>query len=155
MNVTIALGSNLGDRLVHLQESVRQLGKIATVTRKAAVYESSPVDCDEGTPAFYNTVVEIETSLHPLELLAQTQRIQIAMGRPKDQGFHQPRTIDIDLLFTDSLTIDHEDLQLPHPRFRDRQFVLVPLVNINETYRHDLERIRNNGEVLTLAHAEW
>lgn len=130
--VGISLGSNLGDRIAHLRTAVERL---ATVRRSdhlllSPVFETEPVDCPEGSGAFYNAVIEIETTLPPLELLAATQAIEREMGRPEVRAVNAPRTIDLDLLYYDDLAMMAPGLELPHPRMFLRAFVLKPLMAI-------------------------
>ena len=129
----IALGSNLGDRLENLEGATRELARRCRILASAPIYRSSPVDCADGDPDFYNTVLEIETSLEPEYLLEQTQTIESSMGRRKDAGRNAPRVIDIDLLYLrEDASGSHrsETLRLPHPRITERRFVLHPLSDI-------------------------
>ena len=85
--VGISLGSNLGDRIVHLRSAIERLSpvRLSEHLLLSPVYETEPIDCPEGSGAFYNAVIEIETDLAPLELLAATQAIASscsAAGRP-------------------------------------------------------------------------
>jgi len=128
----IALGSNLGDRLAQLQAAVANLlaEPHTTLVSAAAVYESDPVDCPEGSQSFLNTVIEIGATLPPLELLQVLQNIEMALGRPEDHAFHAPRTVDLDILYADDVQMTHAKLVLPHPRLAQRRFVLEPLAEI-------------------------
>lgn len=130
--IGISLGSNLGDRLAHLREAVDRLGPVREGGHllRSPVYETEPVDCPPGSGSFYNAVVEIESSLAPLELLAFTQSIERELGRPEIRDRNAPRTIDLDLLYCDQLVLDEPDLVLPHPRMRQRAFVVLPLAGI-------------------------
>lgn len=130
--VGISLGSNLGDRIAHLRAAVERLATVRCSDHLllSPVFETEPVDCPEGSGAFYNAVIEIETSLPPLELLAATQAIEREMGRPEVRAVNAPRTIDLDLLYYDDLTIMAPGLDLPHPRMFQRAFVLKPLAAI-------------------------
>lgn len=129
----IALGSNLGDRLHHLQEAVRRLLLVhPTMMLQAAapVYETDPVDCPEGSQSFYNTVIAVSCALAPLELLREMRAIEVKLGRPPEHGHHAPRTVDLDLLYAGDTMLHHPDLTLPHPRMTQRRFVLQPLADI-------------------------
>jgi 2-amino-4-hydroxy-6-hydroxymethyldihydropteridine diphosphokinase len=130
--VGISLGSNLGDRLSHLRAAVARLSPLLSGPHLLAspVYETEPVDCPPGSGAFYNAVVEIETTLAPLELLAATQAIERKLGRPAERETNAPRTVDLDLLYYDSLAFEGGGLTLPHPRMAERSFVLKPLAAI-------------------------
>lgn len=132
MRAGIALGSNLGDRYAQLTEAI---SKLRVIHEKgdflcSGFYETEPEDCPSGSAQFLNAVVEMETSLSPLSLLKELQSLEIASGRPRDHGFHAPRTLDLDLLYCDEMTLQTPELDLPHPRMRERLFVLAPLSEI-------------------------
>lgn len=130
--VGISLGSNLGDRIVHLRTAIERLAPLRSSDHLllSPVFETEPVDCPEGSGAFYNAVIEIETTLPPLELLAATQAIERALGRPEVRAVNAPRTVDLDLLYYDDLDWEAPGLILPHPRMFQRAFVLKPLAAI-------------------------
>ena len=133
MRYGIALGSNLGDRLHHLQRSVAlMLDRLprAQLLDAAPVYETAPVDCPDGSGAFLNTVVEIECEAAPSEVLRTLRQVESGLGRPNDHPHHAPRTIDLDILYAGDLVLDDEALTLPHPRLAERRFVLQPLADI-------------------------
>lgn len=126
----LALGSNLGDRVAHLQGAVDGLAR-APATRVVAisgVYETEPVGGPE-QGAFLNAVVEVETDLDPHALLGVGQQLERDAQRVRDERWG-PRTLDVDVLLYDDLEIDTHDLVVPHPRMWERAFVLVPLHDI-------------------------
>lgn len=127
--VGISLGSNLGDSLALLREAVARLREAGSGGHLlvSPVYETAPVDCPPGSPPFLNATVEIETDWAPHRLLALTQGIEAGLGRPERRERNAPRPVDLDLLYYGELKLDEEDLQLPHPRMRERAFVLIPL----------------------------
>lgn len=129
----IALGSNLGDRLNNLQQAVEQLLQAqpsAKIIAAAPLYETAPVDCPEGSQAFYNTVFEIAIDLEPLGMLRQIQSLEAFLGRPSEHEHHVPRTVDLDILYADKAVLQHPELILPHPRMTQRRFVMQPLADI-------------------------
>lgn len=130
--VGISLGSNLGDRIAHLRDAVARLAAVRSSEHLllSPVFETEPVDCPEGSGAFFNAVIEIETDRPPLDLLAATQAIEREMGRPEVRAVNAPRTIDLDLLYYDDLAMRSPGLELPHPRMFQRAFVLKPLAAI-------------------------
>ncbi|MEI6033674.1 MAG: 2-amino-4-hydroxy-6-hydroxymethyldihydropteridine diphosphokinase [Verrucomicrobiae bacterium] len=133
MRAGIALGSNLGDRLHFLHEARSQLlalheGPGAFLCSK--IYETAPMDCPAGSASFLNAAIELSTSLTPFDLLARLQQIETLLGRPQHHEFHEPRTMDLDLLYLDQIEISHAALTLPHPRISERTFVLDPLREI-------------------------
>lgn len=128
----LALGSNLGDRLHFLRQSIIELEKHPqiNVLRKSRIYETESVE-GGGEGDFLNAVICIETSLAPLKLLSITHEIEGSLGRPVPPRLG-PRCIDIDILFFEQQNSDEPQLQLPHPRMYRRAFVLVPLLDILE-----------------------
>jgi 2-amino-4-hydroxy-6-hydroxymethyldihydropteridine diphosphokinase len=131
--VGIALGSNLGERLSHLQaarNALLDLAAPATTRLQASIYQTEPLLCPPGSPPFYNTVVELDFEGQPLELLRLTQHLEKTLGRATTPVRNAPRVIDIDLLYFGSQFICHSALILPHPRFHLRRFVLQPLAEI-------------------------
>ncbi len=130
--VGIALGSNLGDRLENLREAVLRCESLQCSDHRllSIICETDPIDCSPDSKPFYNAVIEIETNLSPQDLLASTQKIEQMMGRPRNHGHNTPRVIDLDILYYDDLTLTDHDLILPHPRMKNRPFVLIPLATI-------------------------
>ena len=131
MEVYLSLGSNVGDRLENLRAAVEALRAETgiVVLRESRVYETEPVgDVDQG--AFLNMAVAIETRLRPLEFLDRTQAIETRLGRVSTRRWG-PRVIDIDIVLWDDMVMDTERLTIPHPEFRKRAFVLVPLAEIS------------------------
>lgn len=126
----IALGSNLGDRLANLQlaaKAVKMLADFSQPVFQAPVFETDPVGCAPGTPAFLNSVMEIGFFGEPEELLARLRAVESAMGRPSTREKNEPRPIDLDILYADGLVRTDPALELPHPRLPQRRFVLEPL----------------------------
>lgn len=131
----LALGSNIGDREANLREALRRLeAEDLRVTRKSSLYETAPRDILD-QPWFLNAVVEIETALFPMQLLARIRKVESEMGRRRvtPKG---PRNIDIDILFYGRTVIATPDLEVPHPRIAERAFVLEPLAEIAPDFRH-------------------
>lgn len=130
--VGLSLGSNLGDRLAHLREALSRLKAIQSdsVRLVSSVYETDPIDCPDGSGAFYNAVVEIVSDRRAREILEFCQGIEREMGRPEIRDRNSPRTIDLDLLYHEDGPVNDPDLVLPHPRMFERPFVLIPLAEI-------------------------
>jgi 2-amino-4-hydroxy-6-hydroxymethyldihydropteridine diphosphokinase len=128
----LALGSNLGDRLEHLQRAVDLLGdeEGVRVVASSRVWETDPVG-GPPQPRYLNAVVRVETDLEPRELLAACQRVESALGRVRIERWG-PRTIDVDVLTYDEVPVDEPDLTIPHPRMHERGFVLVPLRELDD-----------------------
>jgi len=127
----LGLGSNLGDRLAHLQAAVDGLAATSGVVVVAVspVYEAVPVG---GPPQgeYLNAVVALDTTLAPHELLATAQRLEAGERRVRTERWG-PRTLDVDVLLVGDATVDTPDLVVPHPRLRERAFVLVPLADLD------------------------
>lgn len=122
----VALGSNLGDRESFLRLGVRGLGH---VTAMSSVYETDPVGGPEDQGAYLNMVVEVETSLDPFALLRRCQRIEAEAMRQRVVRWG-PRTLDVDIIQFGDISIDSDELVVPHPRFAERRFVLEPLAEL-------------------------
>ena len=121
----VALGSNLGDREGFLRLGVRELGNVVAMSD---VFETDPVGGPDQGP-FLNMVVAVETSLDPFALLRRCQRIEAEAMRQRVVHWG-PRTLDVDIVHFDGVTIVSADLSIPHPRFGERGFVLAPLAEI-------------------------
>lgn len=128
--IFLSLGSNLGDRGGNLAAGLEALGKTPRVAVLAVshAYETEPAGV-ENQPGFLNLAAEIETDLEPLELLNVVKKVELELGRrPTDRW--GPRTIDIDIVLWGNRVSETARLSLPHPEFRNRDFVLSPLAEI-------------------------
>jgi 2-amino-4-hydroxy-6-hydroxymethyldihydropteridine diphosphokinase len=119
----LSLGSNLGDRRAYLSQAVDSLPDVVAVS---PVYETDPVGGPGGQDAYLNIVVELHTTIEPRALLAICHRIEANAERVRAERWG-PRTLDIDIIWMDGITMDDEQLTIPHPRWKDRRFVLAPL----------------------------
>ena len=129
----LSLGSNLGDRRSHLRRAVDQLraGSDPAVTAVSRVYETEPVGGPDDQGAFLNLVVELAVAppVGPYRLLRQCQHLEAAAGRVRTVHWG-PRTLDADVIWIDGVTVDDPELTVPHPRWRERRFVLAPLADL-------------------------
>ncbi|MDQ6622972.1 MAG: 2-amino-4-hydroxy-6-hydroxymethyldihydropteridine diphosphokinase [Verrucomicrobiota bacterium] len=133
MRAGIALGSNLGDRAAHLRTAVEQiirLPMVRTPLLASSVYETEPVDCAPDAPKFLNAVIEVECEREPGDLMHRLRRIEESLGRIGQRAHHEPRVLDLDLLYLGDTQVDGPSLTLPHPRMLERRFVLEPLAEI-------------------------
>ncbi|SPE42098.1 2-amino-4-hydroxy-6-hydroxymethyldihydropteridinepyrophosphokinase [Candidatus Sulfopaludibacter sp. SbA3] len=133
--IYLSLGSNIGDRAANLRAAIEALPAAGVkVLRISPVYETEPLEYTAQS-WFLNLVVEAETDLFPVQLLARTARIERKLGRirtvPKG-----PRTIDIDILLYGKAVVQSAKLQIPHPRIAERRFVLAPLADLVPELRH-------------------
>lgn len=130
--MVLGLGTNLGDRLGHLDEAARRLAELPNIKilQKSPIYETRPVGGPE-QGNFLNMALLIETGLGPREVLAQGLEIERKMGRERSDALRWgPRMIDIDLLWAEGLVSAETDIHLPHPRLMERVFALKPLVDV-------------------------
>jgi len=142
----LALGSNIGDREANLRDAFNRLASDEIrVLRRSSLYETAPQELLD-QPWFLNAVVEIETSLFPMQLLQRIRDIERQMGRRRvaPKG---PRNIDIDILFYGRSVIAAAELEVPHPRMAQRRFVLEPLAEIAPDFRHPVTG-KTAGEML-------
>jgi 2-amino-4-hydroxy-6-hydroxymethyldihydropteridine diphosphokinase len=132
VKVGLGLGSNVGDRLQHLQHAKAYLLSLSPEQwhRASPVYETEPVGCAPGTAKFLNTALEIEFTGAPRTLLKKLLAYEAAHGRDRSAEANAPRTIDLDILYFGEQEVLTKDLVIPHPRIAERRFVLVPLSTI-------------------------
>jgi 2-amino-4-hydroxy-6-hydroxymethyldihydropteridine diphosphokinase len=127
--VAIALGSNLGDRLAHLDFAVAQLTSSIPDLIVSRYYETDPVDVPGEQGRFLNAAAVGTTSVSARDVLALLLAIEHERGRQRPFQ-NAARTLDLDLILLGDLVINEEGLVVPHPRFRERRFVLDPLAEI-------------------------
>lgn len=125
----LALGSNLGVREAYLARARQELGaRGARILRESTIHDTEPFGVLD-QPRFLNQVLEIDWAGSPRELLRATQAVEAAVGRRETYRWG-PREIDIDILLFDELTVDEEDLTIPHPGIAEREFVRAPLAEL-------------------------
>lgn len=128
----LSLGSNLGDREEMLNRAIALIGeRIGAVQRVSSFIETEPWGFESKHP-FLNAACLVQTELSPMECLEVTQQIERELGRKRKSknGKYHDRPIDIDLLMYDDLTLSTPRLTLPHPRMKERDFVMIPLREI-------------------------
>ena len=130
--VAIALGSNLGDREAALAFAVTRLGNLLSNLRRSPWFDTAPVGVGD-QPRFLNGAVVGETALDARALLQRLLAIEREGGRHRPWA-GAPRTLDLDLILYGQAVIDEPGLVVPHPRFRDRLFVLEPLAALAEDW---------------------
>ena len=123
--VAVALGSNLGNRGAHLDWAVSRLRGFIESLEVSSYIETAPLGVAPQTD-FLNAVAVGHTELPPRALFEQLLALEAERGRDR-KGTGEPRTLDLDLILYGGVTIDEPDLVVPHPRFRERPFVLGPL----------------------------
>jgi 2-amino-4-hydroxy-6-hydroxymethyldihydropteridine diphosphokinase len=146
----VGLGSNLGDRWAHLRRAVDQLrgGSGVPVTAVSPVYETEPMGGPEDQGPYLNVVVEL--ALPPrfdaYRLLTECHRLEASAGRVRTVRWG-PRTLDVDVLWIDGVTLEDPDLTVPHPRMWDRRFVVAPLADLAPDLAGPAELEISGGEV--------
>ena len=138
MNVVIGLGANLGDRLGSLRAACSSIAKLGTIRARSRVFETEPVGPPQ--PLFLNAAVALETKLSASELMSALLDIERAMGRVRTVK-DAPRTIDLDLLWVEGVTLATELVHVPHPRLKDRAFALAPLLDVAPAAREPATRM--------------
>jgi 2-amino-4-hydroxy-6-hydroxymethyldihydropteridine diphosphokinase len=127
--VAVALGSNLGDRFAHLDYAVSRLQSFLKHLKVSQYYETAPVGVSGPQPLYLNAAAVGTTDLEPRAVLDALLDVERARGRERPRA-NAPRTLDLDLVLYSQLVIDEPDFVVPHPRFRERRFVLDPLAEI-------------------------
>lgn len=129
VRVAIALGSNLGDRDAHLRYAITRLSTLLTDMRVSTFHNTAAVEVDEPQPDYLNAVVSGATTLAPQDLLHAMLAIERERGRERP-SLRASRTLDLDLIFYGDQAISTPELTVPHPRWREREFVVGPLSEV-------------------------
>ncbi len=143
----IGIGSNLGDKIAHCERAISEILNINRhrLIARSSFYHTRPIGYT-AQDWFINGVIKIETNLEPLDLYRILKAIELRLGRQETFQWG-PRVIDLDLLLFDDRIIETEELQVPHRRLHERQFVLFPLSEIDPTFIHPVLR-KTAGELL-------
>ena len=130
MGIYLSLGSNLGERLNQLRQALETLevNNLCQVCAQSSYYETAPWGFSD-QPHYLNIAAEIKTALEPLEFLRHIKKVESKQGRKESERWG-PRAIDIDIILWNDVQIDTSTLSVPHARFRERAFVLIPLAEI-------------------------
>ncbi|MFG6497530.1 2-amino-4-hydroxy-6-hydroxymethyldihydropteridine diphosphokinase [Fictibacillus sp. UD] len=126
----LSVGSNMGDREQLLTKAISLLEEYSEISIESvsSIYETDPVGVTD-QPLFLNLALKLKTSLSPQGLLSKLQEVEMKLDRKRVQKWG-PRTIDLDILLYNSVSIQTEVLTIPHPRMLERAFVLIPLREI-------------------------
>ena len=125
----LSVGSNIGDRMGHLQGALDALAERVDVIAISGIFETSPVGGPEQDD-FLNAVIIVETTLAPHELLELCQQVEADGDRVREVRWG-PRTLDVDIIAMDGTVLDDSALTLPHPRAHERAFVCVPWLDVD------------------------
>ncbi len=139
----LSLGSNVGDREAHLRDALARLGAAGRVVAVSSFYETEPVEFTR-QPWFLNCAAALETSQTPRQLMTTILSIEEEMGRRRVQK-KGPRSIDIDILLFDNVTMNSNELTIPHPAMHERRFVLEPLAEIAPGAVHPVSKKTISG----------
>jgi len=125
----VALGANLGDAVAAVQQALHQVAALpdTRLVKASSLYRSAPYEAQG--PDFINAVALVQTQLSPQALLHALQAIELQSGRKRPYK-NAPRTLDLDVIFYGDVTLDTPELTLPHPRWLERAFVLLPLAEV-------------------------
>jgi 2-amino-4-hydroxy-6-hydroxymethyldihydropteridine diphosphokinase len=146
--VAVALGSNLGDRRAHLDHAIASLRTVLRNVTVSTYYETVPAGVAGPQPLYLNAVAVGETALPARALLDALLAIEGERGRSRPYP-NAPRTLDLDLILCGQTVIDEPGLVVPHPRFRERRFVLQPLAEIAPDLRDPISG-KTVGELLAV-----
>jgi 2-amino-4-hydroxy-6-hydroxymethyldihydropteridine diphosphokinase len=139
--VYFGLGSNLGDREETLRLAIEKLqAPDLRLLRVSSIYETEPIGLKE-QPWFLNMVAAFESGLPPRALLSRAQQVEQELGRIRTVA-NGPRTIDVDLLLCGDTIVRSAELDVPHPRYRERRFVLEPLVELDAALKDPVTQER-------------
>ncbi len=143
----IGIGSNIGDKAIQCKDAISEILKVDRhkLLAKSSLYKTKPVGYTS-QDWFINGVIKIETDLEPPDLLQMLKAIEVQLGRTETFRWG-PRTIDLDILLFDDKKIETEELQIPHPHLHERQFVLIPLAEIDRHLIHPVLK-KTIGELL-------
>ena len=149
-NAYISLGSNLGNRKLHISQAIELISNFGSVVHESPLYTSEPWGY-ESAESFINGVVLLKTELNPSVLLSGLLDIERTMGRERStDGNYADRIIDLDILFFNSEIIKSGELEVPHPRLQFRNFILYPMNDIASDFvhpvlGHSIEYLKSNS----------
>ncbi len=130
--VVIALGTNLGDKELNLKSAISQINSnVGEVLKVSSIFKNSAVGF-ESKNEFYNACLICKTKLSPELVLEKLQEIEKILGRKKTKESYEDRVIDLDIIFYEDLVIKSKNLEIPHPSYSLRNFVLFPMLELSD-----------------------
>ena len=132
--VYLAVGSNIGNRINNINKACHLLNNFCSIVKISKIYETNSWP-DEKFPKYLNIIIKCNTVLNPISLLKNLKEIETFLGRKKAKK-NFPRTCDIDIIDFKGLKINSKNIKIPHPRMSNRNFVLLPLFEINKNWAH-------------------
>jgi 2-amino-4-hydroxy-6-hydroxymethyldihydropteridine diphosphokinase len=144
----LGLGGNLGDPLAAFRRTRQRLNEHPAIEdcRSSPLYQTPPIGGPPGQADYLNAVLMLKTSLDAFELLSLCLSLEEAEGRERKERWGA-RTLDIDLLLFEEQQINHKNLEIPHPRLMDRQFVLLPLVALAPELEHPVSGLSMQSQL--------
>ena len=135
MRIFLSLGTNIGDRVSNLDKAISLINmeEKINIISQSKKYETSPME-NQNQDNFLNQVIQLDTDTDPFKLLKIIKRIEINLGRIKNNERYMPRIIDIDILTYNDLVINTQSLFIPHPKIKLRKFILKPWSDIAPDY---------------------
>ena len=130
----LGIGANLGNPLVTFDKALNLISSFGSIQKLSKIYKSAPFGYSN-QPPFTNAAVHLKTNFSPLELLSQMKDVESQLGK-KVIHKNGPRIIDLDLLLYDKLVLKTEELTLPHPGILIRDFVLLPMIDLDSSLTH-------------------
>ncbi len=130
MRYVLGVGTNIGDRKENIERAITAIESLpkTRVVLKSSIYETQPVGYDE-QDNFYNICLEVQSVFNPFEMIGAVLGIEAGFGRVRTIK-DGPRIIDIDIIFVENMVIQSPNLTIPHPRYKQRRFVLEPLMEL-------------------------
>ncbi len=132
-NYYIALGTNVGNYKNNFFAAIRELNKLGQISKIANIYKSKPYGYLYQN-YFYNSVLELKSKMMPMQLMKNIQLIEKKLQKNK-RIINGPRKIDLDIIFWGKKKIRNHNLYIPHPRAKERDFVLLPLIDLDPFFR--------------------
>ena len=139
ISVIIALGSNIGNYKINFHNAIELISKFGQIKSIGNIYVSKPYGLKEQNN-FFNTAIEILTTCQPMELMSKLQSVEKKLIKNK-KILNGPRKIDLDIIFFGSKVINNSQIEIPHPRVMDRDFVLKPICDFKPFYRHPFSKL--------------
>ena len=130
----LSIGSNLGNRSENIKKCLSHISAISIIKATSSIIETEPFKVSIKQDNFLNLVVKIEYLKDHFELLKDINFIESKLGRIRSSFRNEPRIIDIDIIFFNNLIFSNDNLEIPHPRFKERFFVLHPLSEISPNF---------------------
>ena len=144
MEYVIGIGSNLGDKFLNIENALKLLSKHLKILKTSSIYESKAlleVDAPkEWDKDFFNLTILVDFSNNPFQLFKVLKSIEMEMGRGQSKPRFSPRIIDLDILIAKNLTLQKEELQIPHKELLNRKFALIPASEIAPSFIHPLTK---------------